>query len=52
LALNRSRLREMRQSGFVCRVDRMQTLLGVAANIRLQDGLASTAAWYKKENWL
>jgi nucleoside-diphosphate-sugar epimerase len=52
LALNRARYAELMAEGFVCRVDRLRDRLGVAAEVDLREGLAETAAWYRRQGWL
>ena len=52
MTLNSWRYAEMAAEGFVCRVDRMRDDLGVVANVGLREGMARTAAWYRKEGWL
>ena len=52
LPLNRWRYAELLAEGFVCRVDRLRDRLGVVAAIDLREGLAQTAAWYRREGWL
>jgi nucleoside-diphosphate-sugar epimerase len=52
LPLNRWRYREMCSDGFVCRVDKLRDLLGVVAQIELDEGMMQTAAWYRHEGWL
>jgi nucleoside-diphosphate-sugar epimerase len=50
--LNGSRYRELSANGFVCNVDRLRDRLGVVAQTGLREGLAETAAWYRREGWL
>ena len=52
LPLDRWRYAELAAVGFVCRVDLMRELLGVAADVGLSEGLARTAAWYRQQGWL
>jgi nucleoside-diphosphate-sugar epimerase len=52
LPLNSSRYTELSADGFVCSVDRLRERLGVIAQIGLLEGLAETAAWYRREGWL
>ena len=52
MTLNSWRYAEMAAEGFVCRVDRLRDDLGVVANISLREGMARTAAWYRKERWI
>jgi nucleoside-diphosphate-sugar epimerase len=50
--INSSRYVELAAVGFACRVDRMRERLGVVARIDLEDGLAQTAEWYRRQRWL
>jgi nucleoside-diphosphate-sugar epimerase len=52
LALNRRRYVELASAGFVCRVDRLRDRLGIVAEIDLREGLADTAAWYRRAGWI
>jgi dihydroflavonol-4-reductase len=52
LPMNSRRYSELATSGFVCRVDRLGDRLGVVAAVGLDEGLAQTAAWYRREGWL
>jgi nucleoside-diphosphate-sugar epimerase len=52
LPLNRGRYLELAAEGFVCRVDRLRDCLGVVAEIGLGNGLAETAAWYRRAGWI
>ena len=52
LPLNRRRYVELASEGFVCRVDRLRDRLGVVAGVDLREGLAETAAWYRRAGWL
>jgi dihydroflavonol-4-reductase len=52
LSLNSSRYTELSAEGFVCNVDRLRDRLGIVAQIGLREGLAATAAWYRREGWL
>jgi nucleoside-diphosphate-sugar epimerase len=52
LPLNSSRYAELSADGFVCSVDRLRERLGIVAQIGLPEGLAETAAWYRREGWL
>ena len=49
LPINSRRYAELAAEGFVCRVDRLRDRLGVVAEIELREGLAQTAAWYRRE---
>ena len=46
------RLVELRARGFVCRVDRAREALGFEAGTGLEEGIASTAAWYRANGWI
>ena len=50
--INSRRYAELASEGFVCRVDRLREHLGIVAQIGLQEGLADTYAWYRRERWL
>jgi dihydroflavonol-4-reductase len=50
--INQSRYRELNAEGFVCRVDRLRERLGIVADIGLEEGLAQTAEWYRRLEWL
>jgi nucleoside-diphosphate-sugar epimerase len=52
MPLNRWRYVELSAEGFVCRVDRLRDRLGIVAELDLRDGLADTAAWYRREGWI
>jgi nucleoside-diphosphate-sugar epimerase len=52
MLINRSRYAELAAEGFVCRVDRMRDVLGVAAAVDLASGIAKTAEWYRSVGWL
>jgi nucleoside-diphosphate-sugar epimerase len=52
LPLNMPRYAELDAVGFVCRVDRLRDLLGVAAATGLREGIAKTTAWYRQAGWL
>jgi dihydroflavonol-4-reductase len=52
LPLNRWRYKELSAPGFTCRVDRLRDRLGIVASVGLEDGLAKTAEWYRKERWI
>ena len=50
--INSRRYIELYSPGFVCRVDRMHTRLGVEATVDLSAGLARSARWYEEQGWL
>jgi len=52
VVINTRRYTELAAEGFACRVDRLRDRLGIVAEIDLHEGLARTAAWYKREGWL
>jgi nucleoside-diphosphate-sugar epimerase len=52
MLINRWRYAELSAEGFVCRVDRMRDVLGVAAAVDLTSGIRNTADWYRREGWL
>jgi len=52
VVINTRRYTELAAEGFACRVDRLRDRLGIVAQIDLREGLAQTAAWYKRERWI
>jgi dihydroflavonol-4-reductase len=50
--INRWRYTELTAEGFVCRVDRLRDRLGVVAHTDLSEGLAETAASYRRDGWI
>jgi nucleoside-diphosphate-sugar epimerase len=52
VVINTRRYTELAAEGFACRVDRLRDRLGIVAQIDLQEGLAMTAEWYKREGWI
>ena len=50
--LNRDKVREMKQVAWVCSNARAKDELGFKPGIGLEEGLAATAAWYRKMGWL
>jgi nucleoside-diphosphate-sugar epimerase len=50
--LNRDKVTEMRQPGWVCSNQRARAEIGFRPRVSLEEGLAATAAWYKKMGWL
>jgi dihydroflavonol-4-reductase len=50
--INRWRYAELASEGFVCRVDRLRELLGIEAEIDMDQGVADTGNWYRSEGWL
>jgi nucleoside-diphosphate-sugar epimerase len=50
--INRWRYAELTAEGFVCRVDRLREGLGVVARTGLVEGLAETAASYRRDGWI
>jgi nucleoside-diphosphate-sugar epimerase len=51
-ALDRDRYAELTADGFVCAVDRAESLLGFRAATSLDAGFRRTFEWYRKEGWL
>jgi nucleoside-diphosphate-sugar epimerase len=52
LPLTRWRYVELSAGGFVCQVGRLRERLGIVAELDLREGLADTAAWYRREGWI
>lgn len=50
--LDRARLTELYADGFVCSVEKLKASLGVEASVALQDGIAQTGDWYRREGWI
>jgi nucleoside-diphosphate-sugar epimerase len=49
---NRDKVTDLSQRWWVCSVQRARRELGFAQRIALEEGLRSTAQWYKAEGWL
>jgi nucleoside-diphosphate-sugar epimerase len=47
-----ARFTELRTEGFVCAVDRAHEILGFAAAVPLNEGVARTAQWYRERGWV
>jgi nucleoside-diphosphate-sugar epimerase len=52
LPIDSGRLRELRVSGFVCSVERIERVLGFRAEIGLEDGIARAWRWYRDQGWI
>lgn len=52
LHLSPDKMREIRQAGWLCSNRRAREELGFQPAIQLREGLAATAAWYKRHGWL
>ena len=52
LPLDRWRYTELAAEGFVCRVALLRELLGVEAQVSLEEGLTRTTEWYRDQGWL
>lgn len=52
LLLNLPRYADLNAEGFVCRVDRLRDVLGVVPEVDLQEGIARTAEWYRRNEWI
>ena len=52
LSIDRARLTELMAPGWVFSVEKARERLGFAARVDLLDGLAATAAWYRRHGWL
>jgi nucleoside-diphosphate-sugar epimerase len=50
--LDQRRYAELSAEGFVCRVDRLRAGLGVTPEVGLEEGLETTASWYRQAGWL
>lgn len=46
------KVRELLAPGWLCETQRCQEDLGFTASIPLEEGLRTTAAWYKEKGWL
>lgn len=51
-ALNRSKVKDMRQSGWVADVSKAERLLGFRTSWSLEAGLEKTLGWYRENGWL
>jgi nucleoside-diphosphate-sugar epimerase len=49
---DRARFPALGADGLVGAVDRAREVLGVTAAVRLPDGLARTAQWYRNQGWV
>jgi nucleoside-diphosphate-sugar epimerase len=47
-----ARASEIRAGGFVCAVDLARDLLGFTGSVRLSEGVARTARWYRDRGWV
>lgn len=52
MPFNTARYVELSADGFVCRVDRLRDRLGIVAEIDLRVGIARTAEWYRRKEWI
>ncbi len=50
--LNGDKVLEMRQPGWVCSNEKAKKLLGFQPGVEVEEGMAATAEWYKKNGWL
>lgn len=50
--LNLSKYAELRAPGWVCDASKLQQEIGFACRTPLQQGIAETLDWYKRERWL
>jgi nucleoside-diphosphate-sugar epimerase len=50
--LSLDKLRDIRQSNWLCSNERAKAEIGFKPAIDLLTGLTTTAAWYKKIGWL
>jgi nucleoside-diphosphate-sugar epimerase len=50
--INHDKYMEMKQTAWICSGDKAKNLLGFQAHIGIEEGMRSTAAWYKAQGWL
>jgi len=50
--INSQKLKEARQDGWVCSIEKIRDLLGFTPKIEAEVGLESTHLWYKNAGWL
>lgn len=50
--LHRSRIRDIRQTHWVCSAERARRDWGFVARVTLEDGLHETLTWYREQRWL
>jgi len=50
--LNRQKVRESLQDGWVCSDERIRKELGYAPRVGIEQGFRSTLAWYRENGWL
>ncbi len=51
-ALNREKAREIRDACKICLVEKAKSDFGYRQQVGLEEGIAETIAWYRKEGWL
>ena len=51
-ALNREKAREIRYACKICSVEKAKADFGYMQQVGLEEGIAETVAWYRKEGWL
>lgn len=50
--LSFDKIRELQQRLWICSPEKISKQLGFQCEIPLEEGMASTAAWYRQHNWL
>ena len=50
--INHDKYMEMKQTAWICSGEKAKKLLGFQAQVGIEDGMRSTAAWYKEQGWL
>ena len=50
--LNKDKVLEMQQPAWICSNEKAKKLLGFKPKTGVEDGMAATAEWYKKNGWL
>ncbi len=50
--VSRDKLKELSQRYWICSPEKAARILGWSAKISVEDGMSSTAKWYKQKRWL